>query len=130
MAFGTFDIFHPGHLYYLESAKQCGDYLIVVVARDSTVKKIKGKKPKNNEQERIRRIQKVTCIDEAILGNEHNPHIVIDEKKPQVICLGYDQKNFTEDIHIKFPDIAIVRMGPYKPEIYKSSKLSQHYDRH
>ena len=42
--FGTFDIFHKGHKNFLEQAQEFGDYLIVVIARDKTVKKIKGKK--------------------------------------------------------------------------------------
>lgn len=41
MAFGTFDVFHPGHEYYLTQAKKYGDILIVVVARDKTVEKVK-----------------------------------------------------------------------------------------
>ena len=43
MAFGTFDLMHPGHEYFLRQAKKRGDYLIAVIARDSTVKKLKGK---------------------------------------------------------------------------------------
>jgi len=43
LAFGTFDILHPGHEFYLKEAKKHGDILDVVVARDSTVEKIKGK---------------------------------------------------------------------------------------
>jgi glycerol-3-phosphate cytidylyltransferase-like family protein len=41
MTFGTFDYFHPGHKAYLKEAKQYGDYLITIVARDETVKHIK-----------------------------------------------------------------------------------------
>ena len=45
MIFGTFDKFHPGHINFLKQSEQYGDYLIVVVARDITVKKLKGKMP-------------------------------------------------------------------------------------
>ncbi|MEE9489142.1 MAG: adenylyltransferase/cytidyltransferase family protein, partial [Thermoplasmata archaeon] len=41
MASGVFDLLHTGHLHYLEEAKKLGDELIVVVARDSTVRKEK-----------------------------------------------------------------------------------------
>ncbi|HEY4500387.1 MAG TPA: adenylyltransferase/cytidyltransferase family protein, partial [Candidatus Paceibacterota bacterium] len=44
MVFGTFDILHPGHLYFLRAAKKLGDYLIVSLARDVNVRKIKGRK--------------------------------------------------------------------------------------
>ena len=43
MAFGTFDLLHPGHEHFLKQAKRYGD-LIVVIARDNTVLKVKGKK--------------------------------------------------------------------------------------
>ena len=52
LAFGTFDIFHPGHEFYLKSAAKHGS-LHVVVARDSTVESVKGRKPKNNEDARL-----------------------------------------------------------------------------
>jgi FAD synthetase len=41
MTFGTFDMFHPGHRYYLSEARKEGDVLVVIVARDITVEKLK-----------------------------------------------------------------------------------------
>ena len=41
LTFGTFDIFHPGHLHYLKEAKKHGNCLIVIIARDTTVQRIK-----------------------------------------------------------------------------------------
>jgi FAD synthetase len=41
MTFGTFDVFHPGHRFYLTEARKLGGRLIVIVALDSTVEKIK-----------------------------------------------------------------------------------------
>ena len=52
MVFGTFDIFHDGHRDYFKQAREFGDYLIVVVARDENVLKIKGNIPRNNEKAR------------------------------------------------------------------------------
>ncbi len=46
MCFGTFDILHPGHLYFLRECEKYGDELIVVIARDATVEKVKEKKTK------------------------------------------------------------------------------------
>lgn len=43
MVFGTFDIFHKGHEFYFSKAKEYGEELIVIVARDETVLKIKKK---------------------------------------------------------------------------------------
>lgn len=57
MTFGTFDLFHPGHKYYLSEASNLGDYLITVVARDTTVEQVKGKKPRESEKIRLMKLQ-------------------------------------------------------------------------
>ena len=58
LIFGTFDGLHLGHLNFFEQAKEYGDYLIVVVARDKTVKRIKNRFPSKNEVERLRILQR------------------------------------------------------------------------
>ena len=95
MASGTFDLIHPGHLYYLSEAKKYGDRLIVVVARDNNILKFKGKKPKYSEKERLEHVRQLSMVDEALLGHEGNIFDIIKEIKPDVICLGYDQKPVT-----------------------------------
>ena len=65
---GTFDIFHYGHLNYLEKAKKYGDYLIALVASD----KLAEERDKNlyfNEQIRKRIISSLKIVDEAIIRN-------------------------------------------------------------
>ena len=56
MAFGTFDGLHPGHLNFLKQARRLGDSLVVVVARDANVRKIKGRFPRLGEGERLRKV--------------------------------------------------------------------------
>ena len=58
IVFGTFDVVHQGHIHMLKEAREYGDFLIVVVARDDIVCEIKGKKPTNNEDKRFENIQK------------------------------------------------------------------------
>ena len=58
MVFGTFDIFHEGHKNFLKQAREYGDYLIVVVARDETVEKVKKRLPQNDENSRLEIIEK------------------------------------------------------------------------
>jgi FAD synthetase len=128
MVFGTFDIFHKGHESFLKQAKKLGDHLIVVIARDKTVEKVKKQRTVNNEQERLRIIKNSGLADEIIPGNIKNKYAVIQKYKPDVIALGYDQKFFIDKLEEKLKDFKlsktkIVRLKPHKPEIYKSSKL-------
>ena len=128
MAFGSFDILHDGHKHYLKEAKSLGDYLIVVVARDSNIMRFKGKKPVNNEQQRLKNIKKLKFVDKAVLGNKQDILKVLEKYKPDIICLGYDQKTIDEnklkgELEKRSLKAKIVRCRPFKPEVYKSSKI-------
>ena len=131
LVFGTFDILHPGHEYFLRQAKeQAGfsdaGYLIVIVARDLTVKQIKKIMPQNNELERLKQINKLDYVDKAMLGSlGSDKYKIIEEIKPDIICLGYDQKAFTDELPAELEKKGlkpeIVRIDAYKPEVHKSS---------
>lgn len=123
MAFGTFDIFHKGHENYLRQAKRLGGQMIVVIARDKTVKLVKGKLPKQSENVRLKRVRESGLADKVILGNISDKYAVIRKQKPDIIALGYDQKNFIDSLAKTFPKIKIVRLKSFKPSIYKSSKI-------
>jgi FAD synthetase len=127
MAFGTFDIFHPGHQSYLKQAKELSEYLIVIVAKDKTVKEFKQQKTKNREKERMRVVMNSKLANKVILGNLKNKYAVIEKFRPEVIALGYDQKVDMTELKNKLKEISlkskIVRLKSYRPEVYKSSKL-------
>mgnify|MGYP002027310252 FL=1 len=128
MAFGSFDMLHKGHEAYLKEAKSYGDYLIVIVARDESIIRFKGRKPKNDENSRLGQIKKLDFVDEAVLGSNGNIFDVLEEYSPDVICLGYDQKTveeekLREELEKRNLKAKIVRAKPYKEDIYKSSKL-------
>ena len=127
MCAGTFDILHKGHLFYLKESKKQGDNLVVIIARDLNVEKIKDKKPINNEQDRLETIKALEFIDKAILGNKGNIFNIIEEIKPDIICLGYDQKidekDLKEELKNRKLNTKIIRIKSFKPEIYKSSKM-------
>jgi FAD synthetase len=127
VVFGTFDIFHPGHRSFLKQAKKLGDYLIVVVARDKTVARIKSN-VLNGERKRLKNIKESKLADKVILGSLTDKYSAIKKHRPDVICLGYDQKYFIDGLKEELEKsnlqkTKIVRLKPYKPEIYKSSKL-------
>jgi len=125
MAFGSFDVLHKGHEHYLKEAKSYGDYLIVVAARDENILKFKSTNPKYDENYRLGEVKKLGFVDEAVLGNKEDVFKVLEKFKPDVICLGYDQKsgNLEEELKKRGLKAEIVRAKSFKPEIYKSSKL-------
>lgn len=128
MVFGSFDRIHLGHMYLFTQAKKYGDYLIAVVARDETVKKVKGKLPKNNEKKRLENLKTIKIVDKAVLGNLKDKFLVIEEYMPSYICLGYDQESFItkkleEEMKKRHIKVKIIRLRPYLPDVYKSSKM-------
>lgn len=130
MVFGTFDRLHKGHLNFFKQARALAEspFLIVSVARDVNVTKIKGKKPYLNERQRLNAVKKCALVDKAVLGGTTNylPHII--REKPNIIALGYDQGNYIQNLQAKLAKsglrVKVVRLKPYRPEIYKSSLLN------
>jgi FAD synthetase len=90
MATGTFDILHMGHIYYLKEAKKLGDELVIVIARDSTVRKLKHE-PVTPEDMRLGIIKELSIVDKAVLGHEKDIYATVEEIKPDIIALGFDQ---------------------------------------
>ncbi|RZN56469.1 MAG: FAD synthase [Candidatus Methanomethylicota archaeon] len=117
LAAGCFDLLHYGHLKYLEEAKKLGGEnaeLIVVVARDSTIIKRKGHPPIMNEEHRRALVEALKPVDKAILGREDFDIIsIINEVKPDIIALGYDQKDLEEILLKMNLNIKIVRLEKY-----------------
>ncbi len=89
VATGTFDIIHPGHIKFLKEAKKLGDELIVIVAREKNVKH--KPKPVIPEEQRRKVVEAIKYVDKAILGDENDIFKPIEELKPDIIVLGYDQ---------------------------------------
>lgn len=128
MVFGTFDIFHKGHESFLKQARRKGDFVIVVVARDKTVLDVKKQESTNNEQKRLGILKNSGLADKVILGSLSDKYLTIKRYKPDVICLGYDQKAFTADLTKKLKKFHLdktttIRLKSYYPNRYKSSKL-------
>lgn len=129
MAFGTFDYLHAGHEFYLKNAKALGDELLVVIARDKTVKQIKGEAPTNSERKRARAIRELGIADHVILGNHGDKHKVLRKYRPNIIALGYDQFVFTQKLKKTLIDLQldaeIHRIDAHFPQVYKSSLLKK-----
>ncbi len=134
LAFGSFDILHPGHLLYLSEAKKLGSRLVVVVARDSSIELMKGKQPLFNEKDRLKLISSLKMVDLAVLGNRITDREarfdVIKKYRPNVIALGYDQeanaKMLSEWLHGKGIAAKVIRIKrKANPRIYKSSSIKK-----
>ena len=126
MVFGTFDILHPGHIHMLKEASEYGDFLITVLAKDKVVEKIKRHKPLHNEKTRVSNMKQAGIANKVRLGYINDKYKVIKEEKPDIIALGYDQKVFVDKLTDVIEDhVQIVRLAPFKPEIYKSSKMKE-----
>ncbi len=124
---GTFDILHPGHLNFFSQAKKYGE-LVIVVARDDTVLKVKGKLPRFSQLQRKNHLIEARVAKKVIIGSANDKCRVLEKEKPDYICLGYDQEAFTENLEPELKrrslSAKIIRLKPFKPEIYKSSKIS------
>jgi FAD synthetase len=116
MATGTFDLLHMGHIYYLKEAKKLGDKLVVVVARDSTVRKLKHE-PITPEEMRLDIIKELKIVDEAVLGHKDDMYATVKEIKPDIIALGYDQvhdeKKIEQELKSRKIVARVVRLPKY-----------------
>lgn len=153
MVFGTFDVIHPGHKHFFAQARKLArtlsrragqstrpprqrlghrsrqPYLIVSVARDANVKRIKGRAPRHKERQRLAAIKKLSkssrLVDKAMLGGlrDHLPHII--REQPDVIALGHDQVEYTDGLrgalNRRGLKTKIVRLKPFRRKYYRSS---------
>lgn len=117
LATGTFEMLHPGHLTYLRCAKALGDELIVIVARDKTIKH--KRVPVIPEKQRLEMVQSLSIVDKAILGSERDIFEPLYEIKPDVIALGYDQRfdveGLTKELRKRGLGAKVVRIGEFNP---------------
>ncbi len=88
---GCFDILHPGHVTYLEAARQRGDCLIVGLNSDASIRAIKGPdRPVNREEDRARLLAALGCVDHVVLFEEETPINLITALLPDVLIKGGD----------------------------------------
>jgi FAD synthetase len=127
LVFGVFDLFHPGHRYFLQQAKKHGDKLIVVVTRDERVKREKGRLPVEKLARRIESVNRLDCVHATIPGDKIGEWSVVQRMKPDVICIGHDQQedhpNFLRQIDDLQSKPRIVKIMPYKRDKYSTTLI-------
>ena len=132
LASGVFDLLHYGHIRFLEEAKrQAGpdSRLIVIIARDETVKRLKGKAPIIPEDQRRALVEALEVVDEALLGYEEmDLGAVIEKISPDIIAVGHDQDDIERQtrriVMKKGLELRVVRIGRFgKQDLNSSSKI-------
>jgi FAD synthetase len=134
IASGVFDLLHLGHVRFLEDAKKAGGRnaeLIVIIAKDTTAEKMKGKKPIMSEDQRKALVESLRVVDKAVLGYEGlDIGEVIEKIKPDVIALGYDQAEMEREVKDylaghKLP-VSVVQIGKFgENNLDSSTKIKQ-----
>jgi FAD synthetase len=129
--FGVFDGVHEGHRAFIRGAREHGDQLVAIVARDSAVEKLKGKVPDNREADRIKMLLEVPEIDLVLLGDlEEGEYKTLKEVNPSVIYLGYDQTELQGDLKRsiesgKLSDMELLVGEAHKPEEFHNSIIKR-----
>jgi D-beta-D-heptose 7-phosphate kinase/D-beta-D-heptose 1-phosphate adenosyltransferase len=88
---GVFDLLHPGHLRYLQQARALGDWLIVGLNADASVRRNKGgNRPINAEAERAELLAALDCVDAVVIFPEDTPAEIVRALEPDILVKGAD----------------------------------------
>lgn len=90
---GCFDLLHVGHVRYLKEARRLGDFLVVGVNSDASVKRLKGpERPLQNENDRAEILSSLSCVDAVVIFEEDTPEKLIHAVRPHILVKGGDWK--------------------------------------
>lgn len=138
LASGVFDLVHYGHVRFVEEAKKAGGKnarLIVVVARDSTVERLRGKRPVIPEDQRRAVIEALKPVDVAVLGYknlsfEETFERTLEKIRPDIVAVGYDQSFVEKSVRkiiaekgLRTKIFRVERFGPR--DLDSSSKIKR-----
>jgi rfaE bifunctional protein nucleotidyltransferase chain/domain len=88
---GVFDLLHPGHVRYLETARSLGDALIVGLNGDESVRRNKGPgRPITPQEERAELLLALASVDAVVIFDEDTPAEIIAALRPAVLVKGAD----------------------------------------
>lgn len=98
ITYGTFDLFHIGHLNILKRAKELGDYLVVAVSSDE-FNEIKGKVCKIKDKDRMEIVKAIRYVDEVILEESWDQkRRDIQEHDIDIFVMGDDWEGKFDDL--------------------------------
>ena len=88
---GCFDILHRGHATYLQQAKELGDFLIVGLNSDESIRRLKGEsRPVNDLEDRAFLLAALESVDYVIPFTEDTPYALIKHVIPDILVKGAD----------------------------------------
>ena len=128
VATGVFDIIHIGHAHFLNAAKEHGDHLTVIIANDTTVRKMKGE-PILSDERRAEVVLQLKPVNEVVIGRTGDMlDIIVEDIKPDVIALGFDQSLFTRrELEKKLLErgleVKVVRLKEMEQDLAGSRKI-------
>ncbi len=126
MAAGVFDLIHMGHINYLQEAKKLGDRLVVVVASDDTVRRNKHE-PLMSQKTRASMVGSLKPVDEVVIGRTGDPFEVVEDIKPDIIAIGYDQEHdeerLNEELLKRGLGIEVKRLKHYNHDLDATRKI-------
>lgn len=122
LTFGTFDVFHVGHLRLLQRARALGDRLIVGVSTDALTARKKGRDPVFGTQERLDIISALRCVDEVFLEETlEQKRSYLTQHSADVLAMGDDWTGRFDE----FSDICDVVYLPRTPAISTTAVIEK-----
>lgn len=122
MTFGTFDVFHVGHLSILERARLLGDHLVVGISSDALNVSKKGREPVFSESERVAIVSSLRCVDRTFI--EHSLELkreYIEHYAAHVLVMGDDWAGRFDE----YADICEVVYLPRTPAISTTATIER-----
>jgi glycerol-3-phosphate cytidylyltransferase len=122
ITFGTFDVFHIGHLRILERSRQFGDYLLVGVSTDQMNFDKKGRYPFYTQHERLDIIRSMRCVDEVFLEESLAlKRHYLQKHRADILVMGDDWAGKFDE----FRDICRVEYLPRTPSISTTAVIEK-----
>ena len=128
LVFGTFDRLHEGHNAFLQQARELGDELVVCLAQDDMVRRLKNHDPDHSYELREAALRLVQGVTNVIPGDrEIGTYACMTAAKPDLVAFGYDQQTLADDFRrwqqVTGDETPTVVLQPYRPDVYKTSLL-------
>lgn len=126
IVFGTFDGLHAGHSFFIEEAQKLAGRLIVVVAPDAIVKKLKNRKPMFTLSTRKRNLRETFPGLTVVSGDrDSNSWNILKKFSPEIVILGYDQKDLRRALKAYDPKIKLKIIRSHQGQTHHSSILNK-----